>query len=185
MLALAAAPDLSIMEEQFGRSSARRSSAVSQAIDSGNIVTWSTDMDGIVTMSEGGALTAIGLMPGQAVGSDIRTWPDIPFDDVVQRLKTAQNVTMLVKPTPPPNLMPEQVVAWSGVWVMTFAWNRSPSGRPIGVTCVTVPLAGAIVVGTHTTCPLGACVVEQTHAAFDTGEGRRHHRAAPGDRERD
>ncbi|CAB4203446.1 hypothetical protein UFOVP1382_62 [uncultured Caudovirales phage] len=170
-------PDL---EREFGRSSARRGTIVSQAIDSGNLIIWSTDLSGTVLMSEGGALESIGMMPGQAVGMDIRTWKDIPFDKVIDGLKHAPNVTVISRPSPRSDLSPAHAEIWSGGWVMTFAWNRSPSGRPIGVTCVTVPLMGAILLGSRDACSLGSCALEPDHAKVDAGEGRGHHREDPG-----
>lgn len=145
-----------------------REALVSKAVEDCRVVVWATDVEGRLVVSEGGWLGDIGLAPGEAVGADIRDWPDIPWDRMVSDLETGvPSVTYILQPTLPPGTREVPTSAWEVSWILSFAKRRTGVGRHVGYSCVTMPLSGATAVGKFTTCPLGACVVEESHGETD------------------
>ena len=141
-----------------------REALVSKAVEDCQVVVWAADLEGRIVVSEGGWLADIGLFPGEAVGANIREWPDIPWDRMVSDLEAGvPSVTYLLHPTTPPGTREVARSAWSVPWILSFAKRRTGGGRHVGYSCVTMPLSGATAVGKFTTCPLGACIVEGRH----------------------
>ena len=158
----------------FQLSGQRRTRSIAQAIDSGAVITWATDLDGIVTLSEGGGLAPLGLYPGETVGMDVRTWDSVPFDEALEKLRRgAKVVRYLTKGGDAPEGAPAEVrAAWESVWIVSLTYLRSPSGRPVGVSFVTMAIDGAIPTTPFQACPLGGCVVEgQQNGTAQRGTG--------------
>jgi PAS domain-containing protein len=155
-----------------------RARLIAQAVDSCNVVVWATDLDGVLVLSEGGFLPAIGLSPGLVVGMNIREWPAIPWDLLREALEAgAPSASFIVRPDLPAGMPEETRSAWESPWILSFAYRRKPSGKVVGYSCVTMPLQGATTLARFSECPLGACLVEGAHGKADRRADGTHPRS--------
>ena len=146
----------------FLGSKERRNSLIAQAIDSSSAVIWTSDMEGTITMCEGGGLEAVGGTPGHCVGFNVRGTTHVPFDEALTRLKKGEHVVRfvvngLITPT---RTVDDESAALFGPWILSMSYLRSASGRPVGIACVTIPVHGSTPLGSYSSCPLGGCVID-------------------------
>jgi len=150
------------LEAAYRSSRTARNNKVAQAMDSSAAVIWTADLDGTITMSEGGGLHHLDLRPGELVGSSIYDYEGISFDEVVARLQAGEErVRYITETRAPAGTSADTEGAWVGPWFASFTLLRSPGGRPLGVACVCVSLMGATASTSLSVCPLGACLVQQ------------------------
>jgi len=146
----------------FMGSRERRTSLIAQAMDSSAAVVWTTDLEGVVTMCEGGGLLSIGGTPGHCVGLNLRSVPShIPFEEALMRLKKGEPaVKYVINGLLDQSPQTDKKAVIDGPWLLSISYLRSASGRPVGVACVTIPLHGATPLATFSACPLGSCMLE-------------------------
>lgn len=146
----------------FMGSRERRTSMIAQALDSSAAVVWTTDLEGVVTMCEGGGLLSIGGTPGHCVGLNLRSVPThIPFEEALMRLKKGEPaVKYVIDGLLDRTQTSDKQPMIDGPWLLSISYLRSASGRPVGVACVTIPLHGATPLAAFSACPLGSCMLE-------------------------
>lgn len=144
----------------FMGSKERRNSLISQALDSSAAVIWTTDMEGTVTMCEGGGLLMIGGSPGHCVGVNMMGATQIPFEDALQRLRKGEPVVKYVVRGLLTSSFPDRESLLNHPWLVSLSYLRSASGKPTGVACVTIPLHGATPLSVFSECPLSSCMLE-------------------------
>jgi hypothetical protein len=146
----------------FLNSRERRTSLIAQALDSSAAVVWTTDLEGTVTMCEGGGLLSVGGTPGHCVGVNLRSVPShIPFEDALIRLKKGEPAIKYVINGLLDRPASSDQPTIDGPWLLSISYLRSASGRPVGVACVTIPLHGATPLAVFSACPLGSCMLEE------------------------
>lgn len=95
------------------------------------VIYWECDREGVVTHSVGGGLYALGLGPGEVVGTTIHDWQDPLLVDALDRAMAGKGTTRVQRDSP----------IWPDI---CFAFNQGPkisaSGRIVGMLTVVVLL---------------------------------------------
>jgi hypothetical protein len=151
---------LSVFEEQM-----RRDKLLSRAIGQTMVCIWATDLDGNITLSEGGLLPHFGLEPGQVVGENVRNFPS--YESWQAALRQIQGgapvVTYLVAPEEPVSYaqLPggDLELKNVGVCIESYSPLFTAAGRLDGLIVTAMSTTSARPFRPLRACPLGTCVL--------------------------